>query len=77
MTFSRTGSNYNNKMSCIGKSLRNKKIDFSNLGQKKTLSNSSCHKCKNMIPVNEENICSGPIEITPKDKKTVGNTHLN
>lgn len=36
---------------------RNKKIDFSKLGQKKTMSNSSCHKCKTMIPVNEENVC--------------------
>ena len=43
----------------MNKSTRNKKIDFSKLGQKKTLSNSSCHKCKTMIPVNEENFCAG------------------
>ena len=42
-----------------GKNTRNKKIDFSKLGEKKSISNSSCHKCKTMIPVNEENFCKG------------------
>ena len=32
------------------------------------MSNSSCHKCKQMIPVNEENICRGPLESTPSKK---------
>ena len=41
------------------KNTRNKKIDFSKMGEKKSISNSSCHKCKTMIPVNEENVCQG------------------
>jgi hypothetical protein len=41
------------------KSTRNKKIDFAKLGQKKTLSNWSCHKCKTVIQVDEENFCRG------------------
>ena len=50
-----------------GKNTRNKKIDFSKLGEKKSISNSSCHKCKTMIPVNEENFCkAGLIEISTK-----------
>ncbi len=54
-----------------GKNTRNKKIDFSKLGEKKSISNSSCHKCKTMIPVNEENFCKGGlIEISSSSKKS-------
>ena len=53
-----------------GKNTRNKKIDFSKLGEKKSISNSSCHKCKTMIPVNEENFCKGGlIEMSSNSKK--------
>ena len=35
---------------------------------------SSCHKCKTMIPVNEENTCkAGLIELAPQPKKTPTN----
>ncbi|CDW77674.1 UNKNOWN [Stylonychia lemnae] len=45
----------------ISQTTRKKTIDFSKVGQKITLSDSSCHRCKTMIPVNEENICKGPL----------------
>eukprot|EP00347_Sterkiella_histriomuscorum_P023657 403333840 len=45
----------------ISQTTRKKTIDFSKVGQKITLSDFSCHRCKTMIPVNEENVCNGPI----------------
>ncbi len=55
----------------ISQTTRKKNIDFSKLGQKITLSDSSCHRCKTMIPVNEENLCFGPIP-DPNVKKVIG-----
>ncbi len=38
---------------------RKKNIDFSRLGQRMTMSNNACHKCKNVIPLNDEHKCRG------------------
>jgi hypothetical protein len=38
---------------------RKKRIEYDKLGQRKTLSNSQCHQCRNMIPLSNEIICKG------------------
>lgn len=58
----------------VAKTTRKKTIDFSKLGQKMTLSNTSCHKCKTMIPVNEENICNGPLPDSTVTSKKLPNS---